>query len=143
MKRLKLYDHNKVGYEKLKVSKSGMYLSERQIVDYMLSIDKDLKDAYELLNQYKVFNSSATIDNAAEWLDELITKLMKGASKAKNGKITGLARGLNSVPGLLTTVFISPYILGWFIPRLTYKNTRRIHAKEDEEKQKKIAQTYR
>jgi len=64
----------KLGYEKFKVSKSGMFLSERQIVDYMLSIDKDLKDAYELLNEYKVFNSCATIDNAAEWLDELIIK---------------------------------------------------------------------
>ena len=66
-------------------------------------------------------------------INEMITKLMKGASKGGNSKITALARGLISVPGLLTTLFISPYILGWFIPRLTYWNTRRIHANEDRE----------
>ena len=65
--------------------------------------------------------------------DELITKLMKDSVKNKS-KITSFARGLNSIPALLTTFFISPYILGWFIPRLTYKNTRRIHEKEDREK---------
>ena len=51
-----------------------MYLSEHEIVDYILSIDNDLKDAYELLNEYRNFNSVATIDNAAEMLDELIIK---------------------------------------------------------------------
>ena len=66
-------------------------------------------------------------------INDMITKLMKGASKGGNSKITALARGLNSLPGLITTLFISPYILGWFIPRLTYWNTRRIHAKEDRE----------
>ena len=70
-------------------------------------------------------------------VNDLITKLMKSASKGGNSKITAFARGLNSVPGLLTTIFISPYILGWFIPRLTYRNTRRIHAKEDRERKKK------
>ena len=68
-------------------------------------------------------------------IDGMITKLMKGASKGGNSKITAIARGLNSVPGLLTTLFISPYILGWFIPRLTYWNTRRIHANEDRERE--------
>lgn len=66
-------------------------------------------------------------------INDLITKLMKGASKGGNSKITAMARGLNSLPGLITTLFISPYILGWFIPRLTYWNTRRIHEKEDKE----------
>lgn len=70
-------------------------------------------------------------------VNEMITKLMKGASKGGNSKITALARGLISVPGLLTTLFISPYILGWFIPRLTYWNTRRIHANEDREREAK------
>ena len=51
-----------------------MYLSEHEIVDYMLSIDSNLKDAYELLNEYRNFNSVATINNAAEMLDELIIK---------------------------------------------------------------------
>ena len=72
--------------------------------------------------------------------DELIKNLMKGAGKLKNNKIAAFARGLNSVPGLLTTFFISPYLLGWFIPRLTYKNKRRIHEKEDRERELKRQQ---
>ena len=67
-------------------------------------------------------------------IDDMVAKMMKGISKGGKSRITSFARGLNSVPGLLTTIFISPYILGWFIPRLTYKNTRRIHAKEDRER---------
>lgn len=67
--------------------------------------------------------------------DEIIKKLMKAVGKAKSNKITTFARGLTSVPGLLTTFFISPYLLGWFIPRLTYKNTRRIHKKQDRERE--------
>ena len=69
-----LKDPSKLGYKKFRVTKSGMYLSEHKIVDYMLSIDSDLKDAYELLNEYRNFNSVATINNAAELLDELIIK---------------------------------------------------------------------
>ena len=60
---------------------------------------------------------------------------MKGAGAGKKNKILAFARGLNSVPGLLTTLFISPYLLGCFIPKLTYKNTRRIHEKQDRERE--------
>ncbi len=70
--------------------------------------------------------------------DSTISKLMKGAGGGKTNKIAAFARGLNSVPGLLTTFFISPYILGWLIPRLTYANTRRIHAKQDREKAERL-----
>ena len=74
-------------------------------------------------------------------INKLITKLMKGAAAGgKGNKIAAFARGLNSVPGILTTFFISPYILGWVIPRLTYINTRRIHAKEDRERELKNQQ---
>ena len=71
-------------------------------------------------------------------VNEIITKLMNGASKGGKSKITSVARGLNSVPGILTTLFISPYILGWVIPRFTYANTRRIHAQEDKERESQI-----
>ena len=60
---------------------------------------------------------------------------MKSAGKGRSNKIAAFARGLNSVPGLLTTFFVSPYLLGWFIPRLTYKNTNRIHEKQDRERE--------
>lgn len=67
--------------------------------------------------------------------DSVIKNLMKGAGAGKKNKILAFARGLNSVPGLLTTIFISPYLLGCFIPKLTYKNTRRIHEKQDRERE--------
>ena len=67
--------------------------------------------------------------------NELVKNLMKSVGNANSNKITTFARGLTSVPGLLTTFFISPYLLGWFIPRLTYKNTRRIHEKQAREKE--------
>ena len=72
--------------------------------------------------------------------DDLIKKVMKAAGKGKSNKIATFARGLTSVPGLLTTFFISPYLLGWFIPRLTYANTRRIHEKQDREREAKKLQ---
>ncbi len=63
---------------------------------------------------------------------EKITKLMHDAPIDKKGSIEKIARGLNSVPGFISTVFISPIILGWFIPRLTYSNTRKKHAKMEQ-----------
>jgi len=99
-----------------KLSKSE---SNKQILEFIENIEKHAKKLGKTSDKKSV--------------DELITKLMQGASKNGKSKITGMARGLNSVPGLLATLCISPYILGWLIPRLTYKNTRRIHAKEDRE----------
>ena len=61
--------------------------------------------------------------------NEIITKLMKDAGSGKQSKITHHARGLNSIPGAIVTVIISPIILGCFIPMLTYANTRKAHAK--------------
>ena len=72
--------------------------------------------------------------------DEIIAKVMKSAGKGRGNKIAAFARGLNSMPGLLTTFFISPYLLGWFIPRLTYKNTNRIHEKQYRERAMKNQQ---
>jgi len=65
---------DKLDYTKFQVNRSGLLLEEHQIVDYMLKIDKDLKAAYELLNEYRAFNSSVTIYNAEEILNELINK---------------------------------------------------------------------
>lgn len=61
---------------------------------------------------------------------ELITKLMKDNGKIKQSSITRIARGLNSIPGVIVTVIISPIILGCLIPLLTYANTRKAHAKQ-------------
>lgn len=70
-----------------------------------------------------------------ESLNKLVRDLMKSVKKPKGNGITSFARGLNSIPAMLTMVFISPYILGWFIPRLTYANTRRIHEKQEKERE--------
>jgi hypothetical protein len=67
-----------------------------------------------------------------------IMKLMKGVGTKKSNKIASFARGLNSIPAALATFAISPALLGWFIPRLTYANTRRLHAKAEKDKANNI-----
>ena len=61
--------------------------------------------------------------------DELIAKVMKGPGEIKHNKIAKVARGLNSLPGFISTVFISPVLLGVLIPKLTYYNTRKAYEK--------------
>ena len=65
-------------------------------------------------------------DNSAT--KDLVTKLMNDKGLGKKSSISKMARGLSSVPGFISTVLISPILLGWFIPRLTYSNTRKKHA---------------
>lgn len=89
-------------------------LSKADKNNKIISLIKDMKDGSET--------------------NELITKLMNDAGKGKQSKITHLARGLNSIPGAIVTLAISPIILGVFIPMLTYANTRRTHAKMLNEK---------
>ena len=93
--------------------------SNKQIIEFIENIEVQAKKLGKSVDKKSI--------------DEMLKNLMKKASKGGNSKITSVARGLISLPGLITTIFISPYILGWCIPRLTYKNTRRIHEKEDKE----------
>lgn len=80
----------------------------------------------------------------SEEANNKVAKLMKGniikkGNKTKQiNKIASFARGLNSIPAVIATAVISPVILGWIIPRLTYANTRRLHAKAEAEKAKTI-----
>lgn len=97
-----------------------------------------------------------------ESINELIEKIMKGSTEVKDGKfrqflkkikltkgpktavknpILSFAKGLNSVPGLIATFLISPFVLGWLIPRATYANTRRIHEKRAKEAENKVNAT--
>lgn len=62
--------------------------------------------------------------------DETIKKIMKGSDGIKHNKIAKMARGLNSLPGFISTVVISPILLGALIPMLTYHNTRKANAKK-------------
>lgn len=103
-----LQNPEKLGYKKFRVSRSGMYLDDHQIVDYMLSIDKDLKEGYDLLNEYRNFNSCATIYNAEEMLDELIIKFHnsslpefnKGYKLLKNWR-TEIINSFNKINGFV------------------------------------------
>ena len=75
-----------------------------------------------------LFKNFKVTDNSSK--NEIISKLMKGSGDIKNNKIAKMARGLNSLPGFISTVFISPVILGVLIPMLTYHNTRKANAKK-------------
>lgn len=56
----------------IKVSKNGMKMTKYQIIYFCLSIDSELKLAYDLKEAYRAFNLTADIDNAEEKLLELI-----------------------------------------------------------------------
>ena len=82
----------------------------------------------------ELFNNFEVIDPKAK--NEVISKLMKGSGTIKDNKIAQIARGLNSLPGLISTVIISPVILGVLIPNLTYYNTRKAQEKIAQEHNK-------
>lgn len=70
--------------------------------------------------------------------NETISKLMKGSGNIKKNRIAQFARGLNSIPGAISTFIISPVLLGVFIPMLTYHNTRKAQEKAAKSKQENI-----
>lgn len=72
--RFLLTDMSRLPDGPIKVNHSNMYLYKEQIVKYMLDLSPELKLAYELKEEYRNFNSSATVENANEWLNELIHK---------------------------------------------------------------------
>ncbi len=111
--------------------------------------DKETLKLSELNNLSKKEKNKKIIEffekfEKTEEADGKIAKLMKGniitkGNKTKQiNKISSFARGLNSIPAVIATAVISPVILGWIIPRLTYANTRRMHAKAEAEKAQKI-----
>ena len=78
----------------------------------------------------KIIELFERIDASDNGAKEGIVKLMKGSGSIKNNKIAKMARGLNSLPGFISTVFISPILLGVLIPLLTYHNTRKANEKK-------------
>ncbi|MBE7702578.1 MAG: hypothetical protein E7Z89_00855 [Cyanobacteria bacterium SIG28] len=73
------------------------------------------------------------LDKAA--IDKKIAETMRAGCKPKVNKILQFARGLNSVPGAIITVLVSPALLGLIIPKITYANTRKMQAKAEQERQ--------
>lgn len=65
-----------------------------------------------------------TVKDSAE--NKKIIELMKGTKQDKVNKIMRTVKGLNSLPAFIATFVISPVLLGVFIPKLTYKNTRKM-----------------
>ena len=101
------------------------------------NLSKKEKNA-KITDVIKKLGKDGKLDKAG--VDNAVAKLMKGTLGDKKNGILKHAKGLNSIPAFLVTFLISPYLLGWFIPRLTYANTRRLHEKAEQEKQAKEAQ---
>ena len=93
----------------------------------------------EVLSRTYIWNTNLWIEGSIKigvyYLNELYfisPQIMRKASNPKTNKIASFAKGLNSIPAIITTFLISPYVLGWLIPRFTYANTRRLHAEAAE-----------
>ncbi len=63
------------------VKHSKMCITKDQVLNTMFNLSPELKLAYELKEEYRTFNQIATIDNAKEWLDELIIKFKESKIK--------------------------------------------------------------
>lgn len=130
----KFVDKNGGDLEKI-LSKSEnvkeMFNEKSFTLDSIKSLAKKDKNKkiIELFEKFEVADSKA--------VNETISKLMKGSGDIKSNKIASMARGLNSVPGLISTFVISPVLLGVLIPKLTYFNTKKAHMKMAQEKENK------
>lgn len=96
---------------------------------------ESIKNLSKAEKNKKIIELFERIDEADPHVKEGISKLMKGSGNIKHNKIAKMARGLNSLPGFISTVFISPVLLGILIPMLTYHNTRKANAKKMAKKQ--------
>ena len=130
----KFVDKNGGDLEKI-LSKSEnvkeMFNEKTFTLDSIKSLAKKDKNKkiIELFEKFEVVDSKA--------VNETISKLMKGSGDIKKNKIASMARGLNSMPGLISTFVISPVLLGVLIPKLTYFNTKKAHMKMAQEKENK------
>ena len=75
--KLLTIDQSKLSYKKHFIKKTGQMMSCNLIVEEMLELDSELKLAYELLHEYRLFNSKATEANCAEWFDKLVLKFQE------------------------------------------------------------------
>lgn len=137
---------DKNGGDLEKIIKKSSYLEESGLkLPNLANLDKKARNKaiteyFEKLgNTKKPFAKLRKLfKNNAKEVDLSIEKLMKGIGKQRNNKILSFARGLNSIPGFIVTFLISPYILGWAIPRLTYSQTRKRQEKAIKEKENKV-----
>ncbi|MDE7264020.1 MAG: transposase [Anaeroplasmataceae bacterium] len=69
-----LRDFSNIFSGKIKVNRTGMLLDKYQIREFMLSLDDELRLAYELKEEYRSFNLSASICDAKDRLLDLMDK---------------------------------------------------------------------
>ena len=98
-------------------------------LDSMKNLSKSEKNK-KILSYFENLGKDGKIPK--DKIDDMISQIMRKASDPKTNKIASFAKGLNSIPAIITTFLISPYVLGWLIPRFTYANTRRLHAEAAE-----------
>lgn len=109
-------------------NKSLMFNDKTFSLDSIKKLSKEEKNK-KIISMFEKLDIS---DPKAK--NEIISKVMKGAGTLKDNKIAKMARGLNSLPGLISTFVLSPLLLGYVIPEMTYRNTRKTHQKMLKEK---------
>ena len=68
-----LKNYNDIPFNKARYNKKlKRYIDYHQLLEIILSIDKELTEAYNLKEQYIAFNHYATSDNCREWLSRII-----------------------------------------------------------------------
>lgn len=72
-----LMDTSKTSYFYFVEKRTGEVYSNLQIIDALLSIDKDLEEAYRLKEDYRDFNKAMNIDTAKQDLHDLMTHFLK------------------------------------------------------------------
>ena len=102
---------------------SLMFNDKTFTLDSIKNLTKEEKNK-KIVDFFEKFNGS----------NDVISKVMKGTGDIKHNNIAKMARGLNSLPGFISTVILSPVLLGVLIPKLTYYNTRKAYEKKHQQK---------
>ena len=82
--RLLTTKRDNLSWKKRKIGRTGQYLSQIEIVKFMLDISEELTRAYDLYHEYLDFNYAATKDSAKERLDNLIEKFKLSNIRMRN-----------------------------------------------------------
>ena len=74
--KITLKDPSKLTYDRFKIMKLDMWLSQKEILFEILKTDPILAKAHDLLNEYREFNKTYNINDCSEKLDLLISMFM-------------------------------------------------------------------
>lgn len=79
-----------------------MYMNKYQILDHMLELDEELKRAYELKEAYRNFNQTASILDARDRLEDIITLFKQSRIKEYNPFIKLMKKWKNEIVNSFT-----------------------------------------